>query len=34
LTRGAERTGPVNSSGTNNTTRATRIIAPVNRSFT
>lgn len=32
--RGAERTGPVNSSGTNNTIRATRMIAPVSRSFT
>src|SRR5215469_11685755 len=32
--RGAERTGPDNSSGTNNTIRATRMIAPVSRSFT
>jgi hypothetical protein len=30
----AEPTGPVNSSGTNNTIRATRMIAPVSRSFT
>ena len=32
--RGAERTGPVNNSGTNNTIRATIMIAPVSRSFT
>src|SRR5262245_18666933 len=32
--RGAERTGPVNSSGTKNTIRATRMTAPVSRSFT
>ena len=32
--RGAGRIGPVNNSGTNNTIRATRMIAPVSRSFT
>lgn len=31
---GAGRAGPVNSSGTNSTIRATRMIAPVSRSFT
>src|SRR5712675_1457971 len=34
LARGAERIGPVNSSGTSKTIRATRMIAPVSRSFT
>lgn len=33
-TLGAERTGPVSNSGTNNTISATRTIAPVSRSFT
>jgi hypothetical protein len=32
--RGADLIGPVKSSGTNSTISATRMIAPVNRSFT
>jgi hypothetical protein len=31
---GAERDGPLSSSGTNNTISTTRMIAPVSRSFT
>jgi hypothetical protein len=31
---GADREGPLSSSGTNNTISATRMIAPVSRSFT
>src|SRR5579863_2609972 len=31
---GADRIGPVSSAGTSNTIRATRMIAPVSRSFT